>query len=107
MFSDLLPNKDALITRDYWLKRSQLGQPMLTYIPTCLPTTPFGIPGLRYGIPFGEEGANPNWRYSSTRNPNLIGLPFGSGETGSYPTNDGPTDGGLDCATIPESETCS
>ena len=27
---DLLPNKDALITRDYWLKRSQLGQPMLT-----------------------------------------------------------------------------
>lgn len=34
---DLLPDKDALITRDYWLKRSQLGQPTLTYIPTCLP----------------------------------------------------------------------
>jgi protein involved in polysaccharide export with SLBB domain len=102
---DLLPDKDALITRDYWLKRSQLGQPLLTYIPTCLPTTPFGIPGLRYGIPFGEEGENPNWRYSSTRNPNLIGLPFGSGETGSYPTNDGATDGGLDCANIPQSET--
>ena len=75
---DLLPDKDALITREYWLKRSQLGQPILTYIPTCLPMTPFGIPGLRYGIPIGEEGQNPNWRYSSTRNPNLMGLAFGS-----------------------------
>ncbi len=43
---DLLPNKDALITREYWLKRSQLGQPMMTYIPTCLPATPYGIPNL-------------------------------------------------------------
>jgi protein involved in polysaccharide export with SLBB domain len=104
---DLLPNKDALITREYWLKRSQLGQPGLTYIPTCLPRTPFGIPDLRYGIPFGEEGENPNWRYSSTRNPNLIGLTFGSGESGSRPTSDGPTDGGLDCGKTPESETSS
>ncbi len=102
---DLLPNKDALITRDYWLKRSQLGQPGLTYIPTCLPVTPFGIPDLRYGIPYGEEGENPNWRYSSTRNPNLIGLVFGSGESGSRPTGEGSTDGGLDCGKIPESET--
>ena len=104
---DLLPDKDALITRDYWLKRSQLGQPLLTYIPTCLPTTPFGVPGLRYGIPFGDEGENPNWRYSSTRNPNLIGLPFGNNEAGSHPTNDGATDGGLDCGPIPESETAA
>jgi protein involved in polysaccharide export with SLBB domain len=102
---DLLPNKDALITRDYWLKRSQLGQPVLTYIPTCFPTTPFGIPDFRYGIPFGDEGENPNWRYSSTRNPNLIGLTFGSGESGSRPTPDGPTDGGLDCGKTPEPET--
>jgi protein involved in polysaccharide export with SLBB domain len=102
---DLLPDKDALITRDYWLKRSQLGQPMLTYIPTCLPSTPFGIPGLRYGLPFGDEGENPNWRYSSTRNPYLIGLPFGSGETGSYPNSNGETDGGLDCGTVSESGT--
>ncbi len=71
---DLLPDKDSLITREYWLKRSQLGQPFLTYIPTCLPATPFGIPSLRYGIPVGEEGQNPNWRYSSTRNPSLIGV---------------------------------
>ena len=82
---DLLPDKDALITRDYWLKRSQLGQPMMTYIPTCLPTSPYGIPDFRYGIAFGDEGENSNWRYSSTRNPNLIGLPFGTGEAGSYP----------------------
>ncbi|MBB5342216.1 SLBB domain-containing protein [Tunturibacter empetritectus] len=112
---DLLPDKDALITRDYWLKRSQLGQPTLTYIPTCLPLTPYGIPNLRYGIPVGEEGTNPNWRYSSTRNPNLIGLAFGSEEGSSYRTTDGdagndndtdpPTDGGLDCVKIPASQT--
>lgn len=103
---DLLPSKDALITRDYWLKRSQLGQPMLTYIPTCLPKTPFGIPSLIYGIPAGDEGQNPNWRYSSTRNPNLRGLPFGN-EGGSNPSQDGMTDGGLDCSTVPESLTAA
>jgi protein involved in polysaccharide export with SLBB domain len=110
---DLLPDKDALITRDYWLKRSQLGQPTLTYIPTCLPLTPYGVPNLRYGIPVGEEGSNPNWRYSSTRNPNLIGLAFGSEEGSSYRTADGETesetdpstDGGLDCIKIPASQT--
>ena len=110
--TDLIPSKDALITRDYWLKRSQLGQPMMSYIPTCLPITPYGIPSLRYGIPVGEEGENPNWRYSSTRNPNLTGMPFGSGDgstnapvqtpgDGSTPM----TDGGLDCAPIPASAT--
>ena len=109
---DLIPDKDALITRDYWLKRSQLGQPMMSYIPTCLPMTPYGIPSLRYGIPVGEEGDNPNWRYSSTRNPNLTGMPFGTGD-GSTNTlastqDDGSkpmTDGALDCAPIPSSAT--
>src|SRR5882757_6101565 len=33
---DLFPDKDSLITRDYWLKRGVLGQPVLTYIPTCV-----------------------------------------------------------------------
>lgn len=95
---DLLPNKDALITRDYWLKRSQLGQPLLTYVPTCLPRTPYGIPDLRYGIPIGEEGGNPSWRYSSTRSStsDLIGLPFRTGDGSSNSSNDD-TDGGLDC----------
>jgi protein involved in polysaccharide export with SLBB domain len=102
---DLLPNKEALITRDYWLKRSQLGQPGLTYIPTCPPQTPYGLPTLRYGIPVGEEGLNPNWRYSSTRNPYLTGLPFGNTEgAGGTLTPDGTrmTDGGLDCGQITE-----
>ena len=110
---DLLPDKDALITRDYWLKRSQLGQPTLTYIPTCLPLTPYGVPNLRYGIQVGEEGSNPNWRYSSTRNPNLIGLAFGGEEGSSYRTTDrdtdsetdASTDGGLDCTKILASQT--
>jgi len=105
---DLLPNKEALITRDYWLKRSQLGQPGLTYIPTCPPQTPYGLPTLRYGIPVGEEGLNPNWRYSSTRNSYLTGLPFGNTEgTDGTLTPDGirMTDGGLDCGQIPESAT--
>jgi protein involved in polysaccharide export with SLBB domain len=109
---DLIPDKDALITRDYWLKRSQLGQPMMSYIPTCLPLTPYGIPSLRYGIPIGEEGENPNWRYSSTRNPNLTGMPFGTGDGSTNalaPTQDDGskpmTDGGLDCEPIPASAT--
>jgi protein involved in polysaccharide export with SLBB domain len=110
---DLIPDKEALITRDYWLKRSQLGQPTMTYIPTCLPQTPYGIPDLRYGIPAGEEGEHPNWRYSSTRNPNLIGLPFGHTEgSGAVPTSQDEegtpvTDGGLDCTKITEAATSS
>ena len=121
---DLLPNKDALITRDYWLKRSQLGQPSMTYIPTCLPATAYGVPSLRYGIPVGEEGDDPYWRYSSVRNPqttSLTGLPTTNGmlpqsqsggsqqdfvvgrrpePTTGLVLSDGTiaTDGGLDCA---------
>ena len=109
---DLIPNKEALITRDYWLRQSQLGQPTLSYIPTCLPRTTYGIPDLRYGIPVGDEGEHPNWRYSSTRNnPYLVGLPFGSpeGTSNGVPDldqNGEPTsDGGLNCEPIPYSET--
>ena len=111
---DLIPDKDALITRDYWLKRSQLGQPMLTYVPTCLPKTPYGVPSLRYGIPIGEDEGNPYWRYSSTRNPYLFGLSFGaedgSGKAQNQMENEGlpedekspiQTDGGLDCEDAP------
>lgn len=111
---DLIPDKDALITRDYWLKRSQLGQPALSYIPTCPPQTPYGIPDLRYGIPAGEEGEHPNWRYSSTRNSNLIGLVFGgmegtsSGQPGYTDDNGVPlTDGGLNCTQVPDTLTSS
>jgi protein involved in polysaccharide export with SLBB domain len=113
---DLLPNKDALVTRDYWLKRSQLGQPMMSYVPTCLPATPYGVPSLRYGVPVGDEGDDPYWKFSSVRNSgmsSLLGVPVTSagmhpgtttdGSPGTNPdptTNDGTpaTDGGLDCA---------
>lgn len=111
---DLIPNKEALITRDYWLRQSQLGQPTLSYIPTCLPRTTYGIPDLRYGIPVGDEGEHPNWRYSSTRNnPFLVGLPFGSpeGTSDAVPELDQngepTTDGGLNCEPIPYSETAA
>jgi len=107
---DLFPDKDALITRDYWLKRSKVGQPTLTYIPTCPPKTPYGVPNLRYGVAVGEGGEDPVWRYSASnnKNPNLIGFEFStqydslSGATESLNKNnssDGPqTDGALDCA---------
>lgn len=35
---DLFPEKDALVTRSYWLKRGRLGQPTLDYIPACDPS---------------------------------------------------------------------
>jgi protein involved in polysaccharide export with SLBB domain len=50
---DLFPDKDSLITRDYWLKRGMLGQPVLTYIPTCVRTTPYGVPITRYDFRYG------------------------------------------------------
>ncbi|MDE1176997.1 MAG: SLBB domain-containing protein [Edaphobacter sp.] len=122
---DLLPNKEALITRDYWLKRSQMGQPTMSYVPTCLPTTPYGIPSLRYGIPVGEESDDPYWKYSSMRSSGLgglVGMPVINGGPwqGQVLTGDGmytypqmtpfnqlmnggdsqPTDGGLDCSRL-------
>ncbi|MCL2661140.1 MAG: SLBB domain-containing protein, partial [Acidobacteriaceae bacterium] len=125
---DLIPNKEALVTRDYWLKRVQMGQPTLTYIPTCPPRTPFGVPSLRYGIAAGEEGEDPLWRYSTTtpQSARQLGAPIGvdgtkaalagSSQTGGiylygYPGSPGNpsnpassgspavTDGGLDCDT--------
>lgn len=30
---DLIPNQESLVTRDYWQRRSQLGQPALAYTP--------------------------------------------------------------------------
>lgn len=113
---DLFPDKNALITRDYWLKRNQLGQPILSYVPTCLPRTPYGVPSLRYGIPVGEEGDDPFWRYSSDREYRSIkGYPVANGsnqltrdgqvsllnpyDSRSLSTNSSAdSDGGLDCS---------
>jgi protein involved in polysaccharide export with SLBB domain len=38
--SDLLPDRDALVTRNYWLKRERLGKPTLTYLPACPTNVP-------------------------------------------------------------------
>jgi hypothetical protein len=35
--NDLFPEKDALITRDYWLRRGRLGEPSLQFTPFCSP----------------------------------------------------------------------
>jgi len=114
---DLIPDKDALITRDYWLKHSQLGQPMMSYVPTCLPATPYGVPSLRYGISVGEEGEDPFWRFSSSREYRALkGYPVINNSNGQVYDNDSvplgmpgipnqnptqmesdATDGGLDC----------
>jgi protein involved in polysaccharide export with SLBB domain len=115
---DLFPDKDALITRDYWLKRSQLGQPTLTFVPTCTPNTPYGIPNLRYGLPAGDGGDDSIWRLSSIKDQNLIGQPFGiqdgrlinsanGGNTANRNNSDddGPqTDGGPNCQLQYESD---
>lgn len=100
---DLIPNKEALITRDYWLKRNRIGQSMMSYIPSCLPATPYGVPSLRYGIPVGEEGDNPLWKYSSIHNSGLSGL-IGRSVTDETIDQNGATmdsmrttNGGLDC----------
>ena len=49
---DLFPDKEALITRDYWLKRGQLGQPVLNYLPYCPPSPD------RYNDPNNRSGNN-------------------------------------------------
>jgi protein involved in polysaccharide export with SLBB domain len=103
---DLFPDREALITRDYWLKRSKVGQPTLSFIPTCAPKTPYGVPNLRYGVPAGEGGDDTVWRFSADKNPNLIGLEFssqydslsGNGPNRNSPTDGPQTDGALDCA---------
>jgi len=118
---DLIPDRDALVTKDYWLKRIQLGQPMLSYVPTCLPATPYGVPSLRYGIPVGEESDDPFWKYSTSlgydaiksypvvnRNPQARssnGDPASSVERSSLANIDPTemaTDGGLDCSDYPD-----
>ncbi len=67
--SDLIPNRDALITRNYWQKRNELGQMQPEYTP--LPdnqnrerTTP-----TRSGNEYGAQRGDENGR---TSNPGLV-----------------------------------
>jgi protein involved in polysaccharide export with SLBB domain len=62
---DLFPDKDALITRDYWLKRGRLGQPVLTYLPVCRPT-PRNAADLD---PYNPNPLNPNSYNPNSLNP--------------------------------------
>jgi len=69
---DLFPDKDALVTRDYWMRRGRLGQPVLTYIPVC-PAIPNGANGAQI-LGTGTQGtgsyssANPSQTSSATGN---------------------------------------
>ncbi len=75
---DLFPDKDALITRDYWLKRGRLGQPVLTYLPVCRPT-----PGLGSDTDFSTLGND----QSVTRNSNTTLGSNNTTQNGSRPTH--------------------
>jgi protein involved in polysaccharide export with SLBB domain len=58
---ELFPDKDALITRDYWLRRGRLGQPVLTYVPVCPPRrarTMQGMDGITQND--SRQNSNPN-----------------------------------------------
>ena len=59
--SDLIPNKEALITRNYWRKRNELGQPTMEYSPA---PTPAPEPSPTEGALQAQSGAN-----YSTRSP--------------------------------------
>ena len=65
--SELIPDKDSLITRNYWWKRAQLGLPAPEFEP---------IPG------FGQ------WHQPSTNNPVNIPPPQQEGEGSGYPPNE-------------------
>ena len=64
--SDLFPDKDALITRNYWLKRGQLGKPVLNYVPVCPPTQ--NRNGMTQG--YGPIGTNGSYQSSGSYNQN-------------------------------------
>ncbi len=61
---DLFPDRDALITRDYWLRRGRLGQPVLTFIPLC-PTTRVN---LNAGSDAADSGMQENCIPANTDN---------------------------------------
>jgi len=82
--SDLIPDKEALLTRDYWLRRGQLGLPVADFqpmlpplrpdattqqgqtasrpaVPADLQTIDSGLfPGLTAGVPTDNAVAQPN-----------------------------------------------
>ncbi|HEY0758941.1 MAG TPA: SLBB domain-containing protein [Acidisarcina sp.] len=49
--SDLIPDKESLITRDYWSRRGRLGLPAPEFIPTNRPES---VPGTTISSPSGQ-----------------------------------------------------
>jgi protein involved in polysaccharide export with SLBB domain len=62
--SDLIPDKDSLITRNYWWKRAQLGlpapefEPLRSFPNLTQPTAPMDLPRQRFTGP-AANGASP------------------------------------------------
>ena len=62
--SDLIPDQDSLMTRDYWWKRSQLGLPSPEFEPVPAfstmwqPTVPVDLPRRQFQpqAPYGQQG---------------------------------------------------
>ncbi|HEX4651936.1 MAG TPA: SLBB domain-containing protein [Granulicella sp.] len=85
---DLFPDRDALITRDYWLQRGRLGQPVLTFIPLC-PTTRVNInagsDAADSGMPANCISAD-NYNALSAQG-NANGINGASGQNGTFGTN--------------------
>lgn len=78
--TDLIPNKDSLITRDYWLKHGRLGEPTLTYLPNC----PVGAE--RVGVyPNGPQGYGGYGGYGGGAN-NVYGSQSSSATAGTGQT---------------------
>lgn len=63
--SDLIPDKNSLITRDYWWKRSQLGlptpefEPLANFPPMVQPNHPLDLPRERLLAPPGTYSTQP------------------------------------------------
>lgn len=78
--SDLLPNKEALITRNYWQKRNQLGQLVQDYIPGLEAPANEGSLGLK-----GNAQTQANDAVSQRGNPS--GEPGGNSEASALTAN--------------------
>ncbi|HEY6444929.1 MAG TPA: SLBB domain-containing protein [Acidobacteriaceae bacterium] len=84
--SDLIPDKEALITRNYWWKRAQLGLPALEFEPLenfpnlVQPNAPIDLPRGRF---LGQPGANEMQPCTPRTYPN--GTPADQNSTGLEP----------------------
>lgn len=92
--SELFPEKDALTTRDYWLRRGQLGKPVLTYVPVCPP-----IRSRDRGVPLTPtDGSSSTNNSSNNRSQNDLDL-----RQQSTQPNEAPEDSTFDgCVQLPE-----